>query len=130
MTTVEIYDSQTDTWTQGADMPTARSAFAISVVREKIYVVGGYNGISLPIMEVYDAKTVTWAQEADMPTARDNFSAVAVGGVIYTIGGWNSVRKSVLSTVEVYDVGMGLSIEAKDKLPTLWGTIKRTGRRK
>ncbi len=41
VTTVEIYDPATDTWTTGPDMPTGRWGLRTSVVDGKIYVIGG-----------------------------------------------------------------------------------------
>ena len=38
---VEMYDPETDTWEQRADMPTPRSAVSTSVVDGKIFVIGG-----------------------------------------------------------------------------------------
>ena len=59
--TVEVYDPATDTWTQKADMPTARRSLPAAVVNEIIYVIGGSvpfgNRESLPIVEAYDPAT-------------------------------------------------------------------------
>ncbi len=48
------------TWTQKADMPTARNWLATSVVDGKIYPIGGYDfyhGTELATVEVYDPVT-------------------------------------------------------------------------
>jgi N-acetylneuraminic acid mutarotase len=102
--------SQEDgTWTQKADMPTARYLAGSAVVDGKIYVIGGapvYCGIST-VVEEYDPAADTWTRRADMPTARHGLAAAAVGGIIYAIGGlapdpvtcWGEE----LSTVEAYD---------------------------
>ena len=37
----QIYDPKTDSWTYGADVPTRRGAFAVAVVDDVIYVIGG-----------------------------------------------------------------------------------------
>jgi RNA polymerase sigma factor (sigma-70 family) len=41
VSTVEIYDPSTDTWTKGLDIPTNRSFNAIAKVNGKLYVIGG-----------------------------------------------------------------------------------------
>jgi N-acetylneuraminic acid mutarotase len=41
VTTVEVYDPETDTWTTAPDMPTGRFGLRTSVVGGKIYVIGG-----------------------------------------------------------------------------------------
>lgn len=39
--TTQIYDPQTDTWSTGASMPTARQRLALAVVDDLIYAIGG-----------------------------------------------------------------------------------------
>ena len=91
-----------DTWTQKADMPTARYLSGSAVVDGKIYVIGGDwrfaggRGVVTPAVEEYDPATDTWTTRADMPTARSGVVA-AVDGMIYAIGGWDGVR-GALST--------------------------------
>jgi N-acetylneuraminic acid mutarotase len=70
----EIYNSITNTWTYGEEMPTPRQHVDCGVVDGKIYVIGGltsweeYTGIN----EAYNPTTNTWAIKAAMPTARHN----------------------------------------------------------
>jgi N-acetylneuraminic acid mutarotase len=97
------------TWTQKADMPTARYCAASAVVDGKIYVIGGAPvpcGITT-VVEEYDPAADTWTRRADMPTARQGVVAAAVDGIIYAIGGWKgdpvACWGDVLSTVEAYD---------------------------
>ncbi|MFC1719006.1 kelch repeat-containing protein, partial [Candidatus Poribacteria bacterium] len=95
------------TWTQKADMPTARSIAGSAVVDGKIYVIGGAEvawGFT-EAAEEYNPATDTWTKLADMPTARQSLSVAAVDGIIYAIGGWNAGPK--LSTVEAYDPATG-----------------------
>ena len=114
--TVEMYDPETDTWEQKANMPTARSGVSVSVVDGKIYAIGGskvktiqvprgFNSESeeLATVEMYDPATDTWTQKADMPTRKKTMTCV-VDGKIYAIGGWLTTNeKPHLETVEVYD---------------------------
>ena len=116
--TVEMYDPETDTWEQKANMPTARSGVSVSVVDRKIYAIGGSKlktiqmprGFSseseeLATVEMYDPITDTWTQKADMPTPKKTMTCV-VNGKIYAIGGWLTTHeKPHLETVEVYDPG-------------------------
>ena len=39
--TVEVYDLETDTWTQEVDMPTERGWLSASLVDGKLYAIGG-----------------------------------------------------------------------------------------
>ena len=57
LTTVEVYDPATDTWTEKADMLFARYGFSTSVVDGRIYAIGGSLktrfGIFVPTVEEY-----------------------------------------------------------------------------
>ena len=96
-TTVEMYDTQTDTWVKKQDMLTLRMPFATAVVDGKIYLIGGIrievkNGVFggkaiTDLVEVYDPLTDRWEQRADMPTARSAGDAVVVDSKIYVLGG-------------------------------------------
>jgi hypothetical protein len=104
LSTVEQYDSSTDTWTSRADMPTARKNVAAAVVDGKIYVFGGTRAPENSVLkttEAYDPATDTWITLTDMPTGRLGLAAVPVDGKIYVIGGWGF--GAFVSVVEVYD---------------------------
>ena len=73
------------TWTQKADMPTARWHLSTSVVDGKIYAIGGVG--SFKKVEEYDPATDTWTEKADMPTRRIFIATSVVDGKIYAIGG-------------------------------------------
>ncbi len=108
-------------WTRKADMPTARSGFATSVVNGKVFVIGGsaqlemdkYGDMSLSTVEMYDPKTDIWEPKSDMPTARSGVSVSVVDGKIYAIGGSKLKKVQMpggftsegeeLATVEMYD---------------------------
>ena len=104
ISTVEMYDPATNTWTRKADVPTPRCCFSTSVVNGKIYAIGGATDLlnPFPTVEVYDPVTDTWTQGADMPTPRTAFSTSVVNGKIYAIGGTPNLHAS-LSIVEEYD---------------------------
>jgi len=106
LSTVEVYDPVTDTWTQTSDMPMGRWGHSASVVAGKMYIVGGMNSAMIrrevegeieadellelfPIVDVYDTATDTWTTAADLPTSRfkGRHAAAVVDGKIYTIGG-------------------------------------------
>jgi RNA polymerase sigma factor (sigma-70 family) len=92
------------TWTQKADMPTARFIAGSAVVDGKVYVIGGApvsKGMTA-VVEEYDPATDTWTRRTDMPTARQGVCAAAVDGIIYAIGGYAADR--IRSTVEAYDL--------------------------
>jgi N-acetylneuraminic acid mutarotase len=95
------------TWTQKADMPTARCIMDSAVVDGKIYVIGGapVSQGAIAVVEEYDPATDTWRTRADMPTARQMETVAAVDGIIYVIGGNEGLPAGDrdLSVVEAYD---------------------------
>jgi N-acetylneuraminic acid mutarotase len=109
VSTVEEYDPATETWTQKADMPTARGYLSTSVVNGKIYAIGGTpsNWTSvISTVEEYNPVTDTWTTKPNMPTARCHNSTSVINGKIYAIGGSVAYWPwTPCSTVEVYEVG-------------------------
>lgn len=94
------------TWTQKADMPTARYGFSAVVVDGWIYTFGGRIDPEdgLQTVEAYHPATDTWVTKADMPTGRRGAGAGVVDGKIYVIGGHTGASDDqALSAVEVYD---------------------------
>ncbi len=88
LSTVEVYNPQTNQWSSVTPMPTARSGFAIAVYYSKIYVIGGTVGNGfVGNNEVYDPVSNTWQTKASMPTPRADLSANVVNDKIYLIGG-------------------------------------------
>lgn len=85
------------------DIPTPRYDLSISVVKGKIYAIGGRSDgdEALNTTEVYDPATETWSPFAPMPTPRYRLSTSVVAGKIYAIGG--TTGSSVLPTVEIYN---------------------------
>lgn len=108
LTTVEIYDPATDTWTTGEPMPTARTGHkAVTGPDGRIYLIGGYSldhGGHLNVLEIYDPAANTWTTGSPMPTARQQFgAALGANGKIYVIGGSDEWRSGIMTTVEIYD---------------------------
>jgi len=93
-----------DGWTTKADMPTARSGLATSVVEGRVYAIGGARvyGSNLRNVEEYNPATDSWVEKAEIPTARSFHSTSAVNGKIYAIGGTTSSGRGI-DTVEEYD---------------------------
>ncbi len=106
-----------DSWSQGADMPSASGLHEVGIVDGKIYIMGG-NQLSTSVKE-YDPLTDNWTSKADMPTGRIDFSASDVNGKIYAIGGWSAHK--TISTVEEYDPATD-TWTTKSAMPTTrWG---------
>ena len=110
LSTVEVYDTQTNTWQRGVDMPTLRHGAKAAVVNGIIYVFGGYSAkdknivnMKFPVLvEAYDPQTDTWSRKQDMPVPRIHFGLGVVAGKVYIIGGRTGVHEPI-TRVDIYD---------------------------
>jgi N-acetylneuraminic acid mutarotase len=104
----QIYNPETDAWTNGTDMPTRRSH--LGVVKGPnglIYAMGGLNGSALSVVEAYDPSTDTWTEKTSMPSPKAKFGLVlGPDKKIYVIGGgtiYGNNAGPFFNTVEIYD---------------------------
>ena len=108
--TVEVYDTQTNTWQRVADMPTPRHDAKAAVVNGTIFVFGGWNAKEnhalrkYPVsVEAYNPRTDTWIPKQDMPVSRVEFDIGVVDGKIYIIGGAMRIGGERIGRVDVYN---------------------------
>ena len=128
LSTVEVYDPQTNTWQRVADMPTLRHGAKAAAVNGIIYVFGGYNGKDnqgvnrrfLDIVEAYDPQTDTWVRKQDMPVSRFNFELGVAAGRVYLIGGSTGLgqgHEQRTDRVDIYDPATDTWMAGR-KMPT------------
>jgi N-acetylneuraminic acid mutarotase len=119
-------DNAENKWTQKTPMPTARGGLGVAVVEERIYAIGGYNGMGAPVdpapnaqpgrykefgsflgtNEMYDVSKDAWETKASMPTPRVYFGIAVYQNKIYCFGGeTNDSNYDFISCAvnEVYD---------------------------
>ncbi|WP_094286987.1 serine/threonine-protein kinase [Mycobacterium lehmannii] len=102
----EVFDGES--WTQAADMPTAREHLAAVSDDRYVYAVGGRSlsaDENTAAFERFDPSSGEWEKLTDMPTARGSFGAAYIDGRIVAVGGEEPTR--VLATVEMYDIANG-----------------------
>lgn len=104
---VDIYDTQTNTWTT-AQLSEARGGMAHAVVGNKALFAGGYkaNGQVSDVVDIYDADTDTWST-ATLPLARAFYGGgTGAAGKAYFAGG---IMPGDLLTkrIDIYDVSTG-----------------------
>jgi N-acetylneuraminic acid mutarotase len=100
---VEVFDGEewkfeTTLPGRGLNAPTA------SIVRDKLYVVGGFTAVTnVPTdeVQVYDLKTKQWSLASPLPNPRGGHAAVVLDDKIHVFGGGNSV--STLADHSEYD---------------------------
>ncbi len=105
VTIQSVSASVENSWTERAQMPTARGSLSTAVVNGKIYAIGGANNNgTLGTNEEYDPATNTWTERAPMPTPRVDFGIAIYENKIYAIGGnINGSPTSDTGANEVYD---------------------------
>ena len=66
LSTVEIYDPETDRWTREPDMPTRRSGHRTEVVNGNIYIFGGSNDAFKPLttVDVYHLQQLMYTAQS------------------------------------------------------------------
>ncbi|KAM3877101.1 kelch-like protein 23 [Diretmus argenteus] len=86
--TVWEYNSDSDHWTQGQPMLTARYYHCSVACCGCVYVIGGYRGGSaMGRTELFDPLKRRWMAVADMVQGVGNASAAVLGSSIYVAGG-------------------------------------------
>lgn len=61
MNTGEKYSPETNQWTPVPDMYTTRSNFAVEVIDDMVFAIGGFNGMAtIHQVECFDDRTQEW----------------------------------------------------------------------
>lgn len=96
-----MFNPEIDEWTYIPEMLNARSGLKCVPHRGKVFVIGGYNGLSrLSTCEVYSPQTHFWATIRDMISPRSNFGIEVIDDAIYVSGGFDGL--STINKVEYY----------------------------
>lgn len=102
---VEIYDPNTDQWTNGAPLPYPLDHAPSVAHNGKIYVIGGFLEDKVPTNKlwIYDSTSDTWTEGAPLSASRAALVAEIINGTIYAIGGVNATHHPV-TTNEAYNI--------------------------
>jgi N-acetylneuraminic acid mutarotase len=93
-------------WSDGPDLPEARSGACAVTLGDAIYIIGGsVGGTALDSLLEFDPVSGNYTARASMNTARYNFAACGWGGKIYVFGGCSNETPLILEAAEVYDPG-------------------------
>ncbi len=121
---VQIYDPDTDSWSEGADMPTAVTmAEAVTMPNGLIYVISGMNEYVNPleplgIVQIYDPTADSWTTGASMSEPRYAGATVAIyENVIMYIGGSNPDIAYSYNSIQYYVVDEGFWYGSMNPFP-------------
>lgn len=99
---VECYDLREEKWFQAAEMPNRRCRAGLSVLGDKVYAVGGFNGsLRVRTVDVYDPATDTWSSCNGMGARRSTLGVAVLNGCIYAVGGFDG--STGLNSAEVFN---------------------------
>ena len=85
-----VYDFSTDTWIQGADIPTLRAGIMVASAGNELLVAGGEtpgNNLALATVEAYNVTENTWRSLQNMLEGRHSGGSAVVGTTWHVVAG-------------------------------------------
>ncbi|KAL4085445.1 hypothetical protein QTP88_027304 [Uroleucon formosanum] len=99
--------SQKSSWVLMTNMSVHRFNFAVGVLNNNLYVVGGRNSsIYLNSVEVYDVNIQEWRMVSSMSIKRCDAGIGVLNNLLYAVGGYKNSKENLLGSVECYDPGL------------------------
>jgi len=99
LSTVEIYNIKSNKWEEGPPMPKARECNAV-LYKNKIYVIGGFNGLPLDNFEVFDIEKNKWEIYEDAPVSMSAHSCIENNDSIIIIGDYHKQDRVLVYVIE------------------------------
>lgn len=95
-----------------AFIPIPVSGAACASVKEKIYVIGGFDTTysETGVVQIYNTAGNYWMEGTDKPTPAISSNAAVIDGKVYVVGGYQVSTESLttVDTLEIYDPSMDL----------------------
>lgn len=105
MSSVEVYDIASGTWSAAPDMPTPRHHHGAAALDERFVVVGGRNDddLSLDVVEQFDPASGRWTRLPSLPAGAGGVAVVAAGDRIVAVGGGDDEERWLTAAAWAYD---------------------------
>ena len=101
---MEVFDPIRERWFYRSPLPEPLSAYSLAAFEGKLYVFGGWNGVSfVDFVFRYDPSIDQWEEMTSMPTAKGYAGAAVSGEKIFVVGGYDG--EIVLAVNEEYAPG-------------------------
>jgi len=98
---VDIYDTVTGQWSEGARKPTPVSEACGLTLGNEIFVIGGKlkGDMFTDVVESYDWRQDRWKMAGKIPAKLSGMSCITYEGKLYALGGWDGkgVYKNIWS---------------------------------
>lgn len=124
---IEEYDPISRQWQQKPDMLNLISRSSTVVVRDEIYLIGGFDPLIRPReylgrVDVYHPRTEAWNTIPELPSPLSPVDAAVVNGKIYVFGGYGE-GITFFPDVLAYNTGFH-AVEPTGKMLMPWGELK------
>ena len=88
--TMQIYNTETDTWSSGTHLPQPRAGMATIAFNGRVYMIAGGDNVGHNEVFIYDPVTDSYTTGAPMPDIQGVVAGVLFNGEIYVVGGWDA----------------------------------------
>jgi glucose/arabinose dehydrogenase len=109
LSSVEMYNPATNTWTARAAMPTGRRTMAVGLLNGRAQLMGGENSGTapgtFPQNEEYNPLTNSWSVLTSMPTPRHGAAYGTIGSFVYVAAGGPNSGTSFTTVNEAFRLG-------------------------
>lgn len=128
MANVYIYDTQSNTWQKGGEMPAARrrAGAGAALYKDKLYLVDGiqhgHASGTNNMFDVYDPATNKWSALPSAPHIRDHCFAAVIGDKLYVAGGRNTSFRDPANKVNFFSQVV-LDVDCYDFTTGKWSTL-------